>query len=591
MQGFLPVNKKDMREQDIEQLDFVLVTGDAYVDHPSFAHAVISRYLVGHGYSVGILAQPNWKTGDAFKALGRPRLGFLISAGNMDSMVNLYTAAKKRRGRDLYSPGGKAGKRPARTTQVYAKKIREAYGDVPIIVGGIEASLRRFAHYDYWENKILPSILASSGADLLVYGMGERAIVEIAEALDGGLKVRDVTYVRGTVYKAENLERVYDYVELPGENKVNGEKHVFAEAFLTQMQNRRDVLVQQHKSCYIVQNPPANKLTQKELDFVYALPYQRRAHPAYTQPVPALDEVKFSITATRGCVGECAFCALYYHQGKELVWRSENSVLQEAEAFLADKEFKGYIHDVGGPTANLYGTKCTNPAGVCAKRRCLVPVPCKHLKEGQRAYVKLLGKLRGLQGVKKVFIRSGVRHDLALMDKSGLFIRELAKHHVSGQLKLAPEHASRRVTELMGKPPIERYEQFCRAFERESKKVGKKQHVLPYYMCAHPGCTLDDAIVLAEYMRDSGFCPEQAQEFYPTPGTLASCMYYTGLNPLTGREVFVEKSVEGKAMQRALMQYKNPGNAGMVGKALRKADREDLAANGKRGLLRGRKRQ
>ncbi|HBU12956.1 MAG TPA: YgiQ family radical SAM protein [Clostridiales bacterium] len=583
MDGFLPINKNDLKKQGIEQLDFVLVTGDAYVDHPSFAHAVISRWLVAYGYSVGIIAQPNWKDTEAFRVLGRPKLAFLVSAGNMDSMVNLYTSLKKRRGRDMYAPGGKTGKRPARTTQVYTKKIREAYGDIPVVIGGIEPSLRRFAHYDYWENKVLPSILASSGADLLVYGMGEKPMLEIAEALSGGLLVRDVTYIRGTAYKTDSLKRVYDYVELASENAVNGDKKAYAEAFLTQMTDREHVLTQKHKSGYIVQNPPAEKLTQGELDAVYALPYRRKSHPGYAQPIPALSEVAFSITAMRGCVGACAFCAIYYHQGKEITWRSEKSVLEEAERLTKEKGFKGYIHDVGGPTANLYGASCKNPKGMCGRRRCLVPKPCRYFTEGQAAYVALLRKLRQVPGVKKVFIRSGIRHDVALLDKKGAFIKELARHHVSGQLKLAPEHVNGEVTRLMGKPEIEVYEQFCRAFSAASEK---KQYVLPYYMCAHPGCGLLEAVQLAEHMRDSGFCPEQAQEFYPTPGTLATCMYYTGIDPLTGKTVFVEKQQEGRAMQRALMRYKDYKNAGLVKKALYRAGREDLIGKGKRTLVR-----
>lgn len=586
MEGFLPVSKKDMAENGIDTLDFVLVTGDAYVDHPSFAHAIISRYLVAHGYSVGIIAQPSWKTTDDFKRLGRPRLGFLVSAGNMDSMVNLFSVTKHRRAKDMYSPGGKAGKRPARSTSVYTKKIREAYGDIPVIIGGIEASLRRFAHYDYWDDTVKPSLLAESGADILVYGMGERPIVEIAEALDGGLAARDVTYVEGTVYRAPTLERVYEFKKLPSLEQVRKDKIVYTKAFMAQMRERKTALVQEHTDCFIVQNIPARPLSQQELDFVYALPFMREAHPMYQNSIPALEEVKFSITATRGCIGACAFCALYYHQGKDVAWRSVKSVTAEAEKMTQDRAFKGYIHDVGGPTANFYGVKCSNPKGRCDARRCLAPEKCRFLKENHAEYLKVLRRLREIKGIKKVFIRSGIRHDYALLDKSGEFIKELAAHHVSGQLKLAPEHVSPDVLKLMGKPDIEVYRRFCQKFEAASLRAGKKQYVLPYFMSSHPGCELSDAVRLAEYIRDTGFMPEQAQDFYPTPGTLATCMYYTEIDPETGKKVYVPKTAEEKAMQRVLIQYKNPKNRAMVKKALKKAERDDLIGNGKKKLVR-----
>ncbi|MEG2624743.1 MAG: YgiQ family radical SAM protein [Christensenella sp.] len=586
MEGFLPVSQADMKENGIERPDFVLVTGDAYVDHPSFAHAVISRYLTAHGYSVGIIAQPSWKTANDFMRLGRPRLGFLISAGNMDSMVNLYSVTKHRRAKDMYSPSGASGKRPARSTVVYTQKIREAYGDVPIIIGGIEASLRRFAHYDYWDNTVKPSILQESGADLLVYGMGERPIIQIAEALDGGLAARDITYVEGTVYWADNLERVYDYKQIPSLRQVRHDKEIYAHAFMTQMNERKKVLVQEHNEGFVVQNIPSEPLNQQELDFVYSLPYMRAAHPMYTKPIPALEEVKFSITATRGCIGACAFCALYYHQGKDVAWRSCKSIMDEASVMKKDKEFKGYIHDVGGPTANFYGVKCTNPKGRCTTRRCLTPQKCRYLKENHAEYLKVLRKLRTMDGIKKVFIRSGIRYDYALLDKSGDFVKELAAYHVSGQLKLAPEHVSPKVLELMGKPDIEQYRRFCQKFEAASLRANKKQYVLPYFMSSHPGCTVDDAICLAEYIRDTGFMPEQAQDFYPTPGTLATCMYYTGIDPQTGKKVYVPKDADEKAMQRALIQYKNPKNRTIVKRALRRAERDDLIGNGKKKLVR-----
>jgi len=583
---FLPVSKADLEKENIGQLDFIMVTGDAYVDHPSFAHAVISRYLVGHGYRVGIIAQPDWKRSSSFEALGRPRLGFLISAGNMDSMVNLYTVAKKRRKQDAYSPGGKTDCRPERTTVVYTKMIRQAYGDIPVVIGGIEASLRRFAHYDYWDNKVKPSILHESGADLLVYGMGERAILQIAEALDGGLAAGDITYVEGTAYRAPNLSLVYEYEELPSFRQVKQDKNCYSKAFLKQYYDREHTLVQKTEGEYIVQNRPAEPLTQEELDFVYSLPYAGVAHPMYKQPIPALEEVQFSITATRGCIGGCSFCALFYHQGKEISCRSKKSIVEEAERMVGKKGFKGYIHDVGGPTANLYGMKCANPKGMCVKRRCLVPTPCKYLKENHKAYMGVLRALRNMDGVKKVFVRSGIRHDFALLDQSGSFISELARHHVSGRLKLAPEHVREDVLRHMGKPGINQYERFVRKFDAASKKCGKKQFVRPYFMSSHPGCSLSDGVALAEYLRDAGYVPDTAQDFYPTPGTLATCMYYTGIDPHTGKPVYVAKTSGEKAMQRVLIHYKNPKNRKLVRKALMLAERDDLIGRGKKALIR-----
>lgn len=585
MNTFLPVSKADLEKENIGQLDFVMVTGDAYVDHPSFAHAVISRYLVGHGYSVGIIAQPDWKSKEAFEVLGRPRLGFLVSAGNMDSMVNLYTVAKKRRKQDSYSPGGRIDCRPERTTATYTKMIRQAYGGIPVVIGGIEASLRRFAHYDYWANKVKPSILHESGADLLVYGMGERAILQIAEALDGGLAAGDITYVEGTAYRAPDLSRVYEYEEMPTLRQVRQDKDCYGKAFLKQYYNTEHTLVQKNEEEYIIQNKPAAPLTQQEFDFVYSLPYAGSAHPMYKQPIPALEEVQFSITATRGCIGGCSFCALFYHQGKQISCRGKKSMVEEAERMVAQKGFKGYIHDVGGPTANLYGMKCANPKGMCAKRRCLVPKPCKYLRENHRAYIDVLRTLRGLDGVKKVFVRSGIRHDFALLDKSGDFINELARHHVSGRLKLAPEHVREDVLACMGKPRIEAYEQFVSKFDAASKKCGKKQYIRPYFMSSHPGCTLTDGVALAEYLRDAGYVPDTAQDFYPTPGTLATCMYYTGMDPHTGKPVYVPGTSDEKAMQRVLIHYKNPKNRRLVKKALRSAERDDLIGNGKKALI------
>ncbi len=586
MEGFLPTTKQEMKSMGIDRLDFILITADAYVDHPSFAHAVVSRYLVAHGYTVGIIAQPNWKNTDDFRRLKEPKLGFLISGGNMDSMVNLFTSSKKRRAKDLYSPGGKTTYRPERATIVYAKKVREVYGNVPIIIGGIEASLRRFAHYDYWDNKVMPSILADSKADILVYGMGERALVQIAQGLEGGLAVKDITYVNGTMYRAENLERVYEYKEIASEAAVMKDKNAFADAFVVQMHERNKVLCQKSKREYVVQNPPEEPLLQEEMDFIYSLPYKRAPHPKYTLPIPAFSEVKYSISATRGCVGGCAFCALYYHQGKNITYRSEKSILEEANIFLQEKGFKGYIHDVGGPTANFYGLKCTNKNGMCNKRRCLTPTPCKFLRENHGEYLSVLKKLREIPGIKKVFIRSGIRFDYALMDKSGRFIRELAKNHVSGQLKLAPEHVSDNVLACMGKPNMKVYERFCEIFNRESAKTGKKQYILPYFMSSHPGCEIKDAVRLAQYVKENGFAPEQAQDFYPTPGTLASCMYYTQKDPYTKKDIYVPRDKHEKEMQRALIQYNKRENYNLVKKALVLAGREDLIGDGKRTLIR-----
>ncbi len=581
---FLPVSMDEVREQGLEQLDFIMVTGDAYVDEKSFAHAVISRYLVAHGYSVGIIAQPDWRSAEAFKVLGEPHLAFLVSAGNMDSMVNIYTSAKKRRAKDMYSPGGKAGRRPERATAAYCKKLREAYGDVPIVIGGLEASLRRFAHYDYWADGVKPSILVESGADILVYGMGEKPVVEIAEALSGGLAAGDITYVEGTCYRTGSLGRVYGYGELPSFEAVRSNKKLYGDAFAAQY-GANGTLVQKHGDGFVVQNPPAPPLSRDELDFVYSLPYAGEAHPMYKQGVPALDEVKFGITAVRGCAGGCSFCAIYYHQGKEVRWRSRESIVSEAKKLTERGGFKGYIHDVGGPTANLYGAACANPGGPCGRRSCLSPKICPHLTEGHSAFLDVLSEIRALDRVKKVFVRSGIRHDFALIDKSGRFIEELAEHYVSGELKLAPEHVCPGVLARMGKPKIGAYEAFVKQFNAASKRHGKKQYVLPYFMSSHPGCTLSDAAALAEYLMGSGFTPETAQDFYPTPGTLSTCIYHTGHDPFTGRKIYTPTSPEEKAMQRALIHYKAPQNRDIVKKALTLAKRSDLIGRGKGKLI------
>ncbi len=580
--SFLPMTAAEVGGRE---LDFILVTGDAYVDHPSFANALIGKWLEMNGYGVGIIAQPDWNSLDDFKRLGRPRLGFLVSAGNMDSMVNLYTVNKRRRKDDAYSPGGKAGLRPKRATIVYTNKIREAFGDIPVIVGGVEASLRRFAHYDYWDDAVRQSILADSGADLLVYGMGENPVLEIADALASGIAVRDITYIKGTCYPAGNLERVYEYKETPSFEEAVKNKHSYCDAFMMQMNERENPVAQMQRDFYAVQNPPAEPLTEEQMDSVYGMDFEYRPHPFYKEHIPALDEVKFSLTTQRGCIGGCAYCSIYYHQGKHLQNRSEESVLAEAKKMTADREFKGYIHDVGGPTANFYGARCENPRGVCTKRRCLTPQKCKYLRVSHAEYVGLLKKLRALPGVKKVFVRSGVRHDYALMD-NGAFIRELASHHVSGQLRVAPEHVSDDVLRIMGKPSIDNYKQFVNKFNQTSNRLHIKQYVLPYFLSSHPGCTLKDAIALAEFIRDEGFIPDQVQDFYPTPGTIATCMYYTGMDPTTQKPVYVAKSAKEKEMQRALMQYSRPQNKQIVLKALRQAGREDLIGKEKRCLIR-----
>ena len=579
---FLPMFKTECESLP---LDFVLVTGDAYVDHPSFANALIGRWLQLNGYSVGVIAQPDWNITGDFIRLGRPRLGFLVSAGNMDSMVNLYTVGRKKRKTDAYSPGGKTGLRPKRASIVYVNKIREAFGDVPVILGGIEASLRRFAHYDYWDDGVRQSILADSGADLLVYGMGEAPILEIAEALSAGIGVSDVTYVKGTCFTAKDLDRVYEYVSTPSLAEVKSDKRKYCDAYNIQSDEREVPVAQMQQDFYVVANPPAEPLSQQVLDRIYGMDFQGRPHPHYLQDIPALEEVRFSITSQRGCIGGCAYCSIYYHQGRNLQRRSEESILIEAEKMTANKDFKGYIHDVGGPTANFYGARCLNPKGVCTKRKCLVPEKCRFLRVDHSEYINILKKLRALPRVKKVFIRSGIRYDYALMD-DGAFIRELAAHHVSGQLKVAPEHVSDDVLRIMGKPSLENYKKFVNKFNTVSKRLQLKQYILPYFISSHPGCTLRDAVELAEYLRDTGFMPDQVQDFYPTPGTAATCMYYTGLDPKTKKAVYVAKTVQEKAMQRALMHYNRPENRQLVLRALKTAGREDLIGEEKRCLVR-----
>ncbi len=590
---FLPISKKELEERGIGQPDFILVTPDAYVDHPSFANALIGRYLENLGYSVAILAQPNYGDRRAYQALGRPRLAFLVSGGNMDSMVNLYSANRVRRKYDMYSPGGEV-LRPRRAVTVYSKMLRECYPDVPIIIGGIEASLRRLAHYDYWDNRVMPSVLVDSGADLLVYGMGEKPLAQIAEALAAGIAVSDLTYVRGTAYLAQSPEQVYEEkVMLPSFEQVAADKTAFAKAFAASYREQDYLLgrtlVQQHGTRYLVQNPPAEPLSEMEFDDLYELPFTREAHPSYQKEIPALKEVKFSLVSNRGCYGGCAFCAIFFHQGRYIQSRSVQSLVREAEALSQKKDFKGYIHDVGGPTANFTRLSCkkAETQGMCPGKRCLAPKPCPNLIVDHSKYLESLRALRKIPGVKKVFVRSGVRYDYAVLDKDDTFIRELACHHTSGQMKVAPEHCSSRVLNLMGKPDIAVYEKFKKKFEDASKRAGKRQHVLPYFICSHPGSTLKDAIELAEYLNKSGFIPDQVQDFYPTPGSVSTCMYYTGLDPFTLKPVYTAKTREERAMQRALFQFNKPENYPLVKKALIKAGREDLIGPGQKCLIKG----
>lgn len=597
IRDYLPISQEDMKNRGIEQLDFVYVTGDAYVDHPSFGPAIISRVLEANGYQVGIIAQPDWKDEESIQILGKPRLGFLVSAGNMDTMVNHYTVAKKHRKIDAYSPGGVMGKRPDRATIVYCNLIRKVYKDIPIVTGGIEASLRRLAHYDYWSDKVKRSILLDSGADIISYGMGERSIVEIADALASGIAVSDITFIPGTVYKAKNLDSVYDAVILPDYQSILASKEEFSRSFYKQYCNTDPFtakpLVEKYKENeYVVQNPPAKPLTQAEMDRVYALPFMRDYHPSYEAQggIPAIEELKFSLVSNRGCFGGCSFCALTFHQGRMIQTRSHESILQEAQHLIWDKDFKGYINDVGGPTANFRHTACEKQKtkGVCVNKQCLFPTPCKNLKIDHSDYLILLKKLRELPNVKKVFIRSGIRFDYLINDKDHTFMKELCEHHVSGQLKVAPEHISDSVLKLMGKPSNDVYERFIKAYKRTNEDVGKKQFVVPYLMSSHPGSTMKEAVALAEYLRDLGYMPEQVQDFYPTPSTISTCMYYTELDPRTMEKVYVPKNPHEKAMQRALIQYRNPKNYDLVVEALQKAGRMDLIGFDKNCLIRPR---
>lgn len=596
--GFLPMTMEEVRELGIKQLDFIYVTGDAYVDHPSFGHAIITRLLQAHGYHVGIIAQPDWKQDDSIAVLGTPRLGFLVSSGNMDSMVNHYYVSKKHRETDAYTPGGVPYKRPDHATVVYSNLIRRSFKNIPIIIGGIEASLRRMAHYDYWSDAFKRSILLDSQADLISYGMGEKSIIEIADALNSGLSVKDLSFIAGTVYKTKDISDLYDYELLPSYDAMTADKLQYAKSFKIQYDNtdpfNGKTLVEPYPNgVYIVQNVPSKPLSVQEMDDVYALPYQRTYHPSYEAQggVPAISEIKFSLISNRGCFGGCNFCALTFHQGRTIQVRSHESILAEANSIVQDPDFKGYIHDVGGPTANFRQPSCQKQmqAGVCKHRQCLCPKPCPNLEVDHSDYLSLLRKLRALPNVKKVFVRSGIRFDYLMLDQDDTFFRELVEHHISGQLKVAPEHICNAVLSKMGKPENAVYEAFTEKYHQLNQKLGKNQFLVPYLMSSHPGSTLREAVALAEYLRKTGYMPEQVQDFYPTPSTMSTVMYYTGVDPVTMKPVYVCKNPHEKAMQRALIQYRNPKNYELVREALKLAGREDLIGYDKKCLIKPRK--
>ena len=594
---FLPISKRDMKHRGWDVCDFVYVIGDAYVDHPSFGHAIISRVLEHAGYRVGIISQPDWKDPASISVLGRPRLGFLVMGGNMDSMVNHYSVFKHHRKMDAYTPGGVTGKRPDYATVVYCNLIRQTYKDVPIIIGGMEASLRRLAHYDYWSDRMKRSILLDSQADLLLYGMGERSIVEVADALNAGLSVQDLTFLDGTVYRSKTTDQVVDGVVLPDWQTVKEDKAAYARSFYTQYLNTDPFtakpLIEPYEREFVIQNPPQKPLSEEEMDLTYDLPYENTYHPSYEKlgGVPAIREIKFSLTSNRGCFGGCSFCAITFHQGRIIQTRSHESILREAERMTKDPEFKGYIHDVGGPTANFRLPACEKQLtkGVCAGKQCLFPRPCRNLRADHSDYVELLRKLRALPGVKKVFIRSGIRFDYLLADKDDTFFRELVKYHVSGQLRVAPEHVSDHVLDLMGKPRNAVYERFVEKYKKLCAQMGLDQYVVPYLMSSHPGSRLEDAVALAEHIRDMGYMPEQVQDFYPTPSTISTVMYYTGLDPRTMQPVYTAKDPHEKAMQRALIQYRDPKNYALVHEALTLCHREDLIGTGPQCLIRPKK--
>ena len=596
--GFLPINMSEVKELGVDQLDFVYVIGDAYVDHPSFGHAIISRILQSHGYTVGIISQPDWKDDNSISILGEPRLAFIVSSGNMDSMVNHYYVSKKHRESDAYTPGGIPYKRPDHATVVYSNLIRKKYKNSTIIIGGIEASLRRMAHYDYWSNSFKRSILLDSQADIISYGMGEKSIVEIADALDSGISVKDISFIPGTVYKTKDISGLYNHEILPSYDDMVKDKILYARSFKIQYDNtdafNGKTLVEPYPNgVYVVQNVPQTPLTMQEMDDVYALPYVRTYHPSYEKEggVPAISEIKFSLISNRGCFGGCNFCALTFHQGRTIQVRSHESIIEEAKLITQDKDFKGYIHDVGGPTANFRQPSCQKQLslGVCKHRQCLCPQPCQNLEVDHSDYISLLRKLRSLPNVKKVFVRSGIRFDYLMLDKDDTFFRELVEHHISGQLKVAPEHICDAVLSKMGKPSNSVYEAFTAKYKKLNTRIGKNQFLVPYLMSSHPGSTLKEAVSLAEYLRDIGYMPEQVQDFYPTPSTLSTVMYYTGIDPTNMKPVYVCKNPHEKAMQRALIQYRNPKNYDLVLEALKSAGREDLIGFDKKCLIRPRK--
>lgn len=592
---FLPITREELRSRNVERPDFVYVSGDAYVDHSSFGSAIITRLLESRGYSVGMIAQPDWRNPESIAVFGEPRLAFIVSSGNMDSMVNHYTVNKKRRKRDAYSPGGRIGLRPDHAVTVYGNLIRKKYKQTPVILGGIEASLRRLGHYDYWSDRVKRSVLLDSGADIISYGMGERSILELVEALAAGIPISQITYVAGTVYRTRSLKEQDDIVTLPSFEEIRNDKRVYAESFYLQYQNTdpftaRPLAEYYGNQGYVVQNPPARPLSTQEMDDVYSLPYMGKAHPVYDDQggIPALSEVKFSLTSSRGCFGGCNFCALTFHQGRIVQVRSHESLLEEARSFTRDPQFKGYIHDVGGPTADFRQPSCKKQttSGTCRDRQCLFPAPCRNLNPDHTDYTLLLQKLRKIPNVKKVFVRSGIRFDYVLAEGRDDFLKELILHHVSGQLRVAPEHVSDPVLACMGKPGHSVYEEFLEKFRKYNEKYHLQQYAVPYFMSSHPGCTLKDAVRLAEYIRDLGYMPEQVQDFYPTPSTISTCMYYTQLDPRTMKPVYVPKTYHEKAMQRALIQYRLPENRSLVMEALKKAGREDLIGFDRKCLVR-----
>ena len=596
--GYLPVCRQDMLDLGIEQLDFVYVCGDAYVDHPSFGSAVITRVLESFGYTVGFIAQPDFNNPESINVFGEPRLGFLVSSGNMDSMVNHYTVSKKRRHQDAYSPGGVMGKRPDYAVIVYCNLIRRTYKKTPIIIGGLEASLRRLGHYDYWSDKVRRSILLDSGADIISYGMGEKSIVEIADGLAAGIAVKDLTYIKGTVFKTRDSSLVEDAVRLPDFEEIKSDKRKYAESFKIQYENTdpfsgKKMYETYDGAMYVVVNTASEPLSMMEMDDVYSLPYMRNYHPMYEKDggIPAIREIKFSLTSNRGCYGECNFCALTFHEGRIVQARSHENIIEEAKQCIEDTDFKGYIHDVGGPTAEFRKPACKKQLtyGACTNKKCLYPKPCQNLEVDHKDYIELLRKLRKMPKVKKVFVRSGFRFDYVVADKDKSFLKEICKYHVSGQLRVAPEHITNNVLSKMGKPGVEIYNEFCKEFERVNKELKMDQYIVPYLMSSHPGSKLKDAIALAEYLRNLGYMPEQVQDFYPTPGTVSTCMYYTGIDPLTMTEVYVAREPHEKALQRALIQYRDPKNYDLVKEALLREGREDLIGFEKECLIPPRK--